>query len=807
MKSYFEDFSCFQVFKKTPTFLISFIAVIVLFFWSLDKTQAQFITQWKTTDGEITIPTNTSTGSYNYNITWTNQTNAGQGDGSIASQTGDYTISGLNNDDVYQIEITGTFPHFFMGIDNPEAVKLQSIEQWGSNNWLSMERAFEGCENMTYNASAPPNLTSVTSLHRTFADCFSFNGNINNWLASSNPNLVNDIHEIFAGATSFNQPLDMWVVTNVANTSGMFDGAISFNQPLDMWDVTNVTTMSAMFRDAIAFNQPLNGWGTKTGNVRDMEMMFTGASSFNQPLDMWDVINVDNNTGGMRGMFAEATSFNQPLNDWDVDNVIIMNNMFAFSAFNQPLDMWNVANVEDMAGMFANTPFNQDISSWNVSSVQDMNLMFSGATAFNNGGNALTWNTGMGTANVIDMLGMFTGATAFNQPLDTWNVSNVQDMTGMFESASSFDQSLGTWDIRNVLSLDFMLDNSGLSIESYDNTLAGWAALSPLQPSLNLDATGLQHCGNGVTAKNILENTYSWVINDAGISTDCPQISTTSINNGSTADAGNAVVNSAGNLSVPIENTGNSNLVLDNINTTGDFTYIGSDPLIIPSNTSQAVDLQIPTTTLGVKTGSLSFTSNDPNFTTFNIQLTAAVTVQPPSNAMGIAEEKLVGCSWDDNATLEIAYEVQMALNSDNEDDFTRVGILSPDITNLKIDASISNLTHVFRVRALGPDSIPSDWANNFAIAIPTDFALGLDEANQSGVLNIYPNPVKDILQINIEGQKEVNIQVYDLQGQLLDEKMINHSSEWNMKNYPTGQYIFLFQVGEALYQEKVLKK
>jgi surface protein len=67
-----------------------------------------------------------------------------------------------------------------------------------------------------------------------------------------------------------------------------------------------------------------------------------------------------------------------------------------------------------MVNMFQNaSAFNADISSWNTSSVTDMNSMFYSATAFNNGGQALTW--GSGTSIVTNMSQMFRSASSFNQ--------------------------------------------------------------------------------------------------------------------------------------------------------------------------------------------------------------------------------------------------------------------------------------------------------------------------------------------------------------------------------------------------------
>ena len=54
-----------------------------------------FLTRWSTTTGTITIPVTNTGPTYTYNVTWTNLTNAGVGNGSVTGHDGNYTITGL----------------------------------------------------------------------------------------------------------------------------------------------------------------------------------------------------------------------------------------------------------------------------------------------------------------------------------------------------------------------------------------------------------------------------------------------------------------------------------------------------------------------------------------------------------------------------------------------------------------------------------------------------------------------------------------------------------------------------------------
>jgi surface protein len=278
-----------------------------------------FVTTWKSNNpgssasNQITIPT-TGTG-YNYNVYWEDTTNVSINGASI-NQAGSTTLT-FPDTGVYRVKIIGNFPRIYFN-SGGDRQKILSIEQWGDIEWTSMENAFSGCSNLTYNATDVPNLTNVSSMNSMFTFAISFNGDINNWDVSN----ITDMSYLFNRASSFNQSLNNWDVSNVTNMDLMFFFATSFNQSLNNWDVSNLTDMSNMFSGASSFNQNLNNWDVS--NVTNMSSMFNGASSFNQSLNNWDVSNVAN----MQGMFVNASFFDRSLSNWDVSNVTNMQNMF-----------------------------------------------------------------------------------------------------------------------------------------------------------------------------------------------------------------------------------------------------------------------------------------------------------------------------------------------------------------------------------------------------------------------------------------------------------------------------------------------
>jgi len=82
-------------------------------------------------------------------------------------------------------------------------------------------------------------------------------------------------------------------------------------------------------------------------------------------------------------------------------------------------------------------------------------------------------------------------------------------MQGMFDGASSFDQSLGAWNIGLVTDMEYMLDNSALSVAHYDATLIGWED-GPNQNNVTLGASGLSFSSLGSDARLSLNCFSFW---------------------------------------------------------------------------------------------------------------------------------------------------------------------------------------------------------------------------------------------------------------------------------------------------------
>ncbi|MGL1887483.1 MAG: BspA family leucine-rich repeat surface protein [Reichenbachiella sp.] len=475
--------------------------VVLCHISTFSNAQQPFITTWQIFDADESITINTAKrDDYSYTVDWGDSTTDDVVYEGAATHV--YTEAGT-----YQVSISGTLPRF--SIDTESKTRIRSIDQWGDNNWSTMDSAFYNCRNMTYAALDTPDLTKVISVSSMFSLATSFNGDLSEWDVSNVTNMsrmfrstrlfnsdlsdwdvsnVTDMSYMFSGTELYNSDLSNWDVSNVTDMSGLFSGAISFDNDLYWWDVSNVTDMSYMFSTAYSFDQNIYAWDVS--NVTDMSYMFNGVFSFDQNISGWDVSNVSD----MSYMFYNTRSFNQNLSAWDVSNVTDMEKMFyRGDNFNGDLSGWDVSSVTDMRFMFADTRlFNSDLSDWDVSNVTNMMSMFSSAISFDSD------LSGWDVSNVTHMRGLFSSAISFDSDLSGWDVSNVTDMRGLFLGAISFNSDLSGWDISNVTDMSLMFDGCRMSFSNYDNTLLGWSTLNEgenqIPDGLELGADGIEFC-------------------------------------------------------------------------------------------------------------------------------------------------------------------------------------------------------------------------------------------------------------------------------------------------------------------------
>lgn len=252
---------------------------------------APFVTTWETTalSPEVIIYTNPSY-SYNYSIDW--------GDGTVEENvTGQASHTYTDHSAPQVVSIRGAFPHFMAGdidrsrgpfvldplIDDENANKLLTVEQWGDMAWRDMSYSFARAKLINFNAEDTPDLSSVSSFRATFLGAISFNSDIGDWDVSN----VTGMTSMFHRASEFNQDISGWDVSNVTSFAYMFNNADNFNQDISGWEVSSLRVTYLMFFYADNFNQDIGGWDMS--NVIEAYSMLAGAGSFDHNLGQWDL--------------------------------------------------------------------------------------------------------------------------------------------------------------------------------------------------------------------------------------------------------------------------------------------------------------------------------------------------------------------------------------------------------------------------------------------------------------------------------------------------------------------------------------
>jgi len=265
----------------TNKFGVSQVATLTIKIIKPEK--RKFITKWRTGSNNIIYIKTHPNYLYNYTIDW--------GDLNVEHNRSGDASHRYQSAGSYIVTISGQFPALYFSQYNSSCT-LNSIEQWGDNEWLSMQNAFAGCVRIIINAMDTPDLSKVTNMSYMFAEVDTIEGNITGWDVSN----VKNMEGLFYRAYNFNQDIGDWNVSNVTNMSHMFYSYINFNQDIGRWDVSSVTDMSYMFADTSyyynGFSHDLGDWNVS--NVTNMEGMFYGTYRFNHDLSRWNISNVTN---------------------------------------------------------------------------------------------------------------------------------------------------------------------------------------------------------------------------------------------------------------------------------------------------------------------------------------------------------------------------------------------------------------------------------------------------------------------------------------------------------------------------------
>lgn len=83
----------------------------------------------------------------------------------------------------------------------------------------------------------------------------------------------------------------------------------------------------------------------------------------------------------------------------------------------------------------------------------------------------------------------------------------------------------------------------------------------------------------------------------------------------------------------------------------------------------------------------------------------------------------------------------------------------------------------------------------------------GLADMGSIRKINLYPNPVKDVLEINVDNPGAMELSVYDMQGRLVKQVEMTSSGKLDLGELRNGLYSLYVKQGDALYNGKFIKE
>ncbi len=459
----------------------------------------------------------------------------------------------------------------------------QDIGNWDVSKVEYMNNMFEGAREFNQDIGNW-NTVQNGNFSKMFRDAISFNQDIGNWDVSN----AYDMDNMFKNAEAFDQDLGGWDISNAPDMEDMFlDAGLStpnYDATLMGWNTLDVgETEIPINRNFNAGNSIyclseaartnlINTYGwtiTDEGSCSDTAEGFIttwktdnpGSSNDNQitidtqgtglfyAVDWGDGSTDVGVTGDITHTYAIAGTYTISImgefsivgtgtNDADKllsieqwGKVHWLEMVGAFRNCNNLVinatDAPDLSKVTNLAFMFLNAErVNADFNNWDVSGITNMERMFQGAHGFN--GDIQFWHV----QNVTNMDRMFNGAQSFNSNIANWDVSNVTNMDRMFLNASAFNRNIGKWDITNVTNMNDMLVNVALGTPNYDGTLIGWQMDTSGIPDDGIDdiPNAITFSGGNSTyclsqaQRQVLIDTYNWVITDAGLNSNCDQL-------------------------------------------------------------------------------------------------------------------------------------------------------------------------------------------------------------------------------------------------------------------------------------------
>ena len=424
--------------------------------------------------------------------------NVNDWEGSIDSETHEYTLNKYNGSDKANIYIPNTYDFLKAGKigDNDKVYIDEGLINRIVNNGavtITVDSTGDPDKNKVYAKGSWDlalarskklkevdlshlDTSEITSAQWMFGDDTALtDANVANWSFNNNANLAH----LFGGSTGDSklQRVNMsnMDLRKVENLSYMFENATGLNT-IDFQNTKfadNATT-SYMFPSLDKLKIQLNGAKNVPQAIFDA-FISAVKNSKAETLDLSNIslsskIKDSNLLSGLSNVKQiDVTNF-------DISHVTDMTNMFSGDTNLtkiKGLSTWNVGNVTSMNSMFAGDTAltNLDLSKWKPLKVTNMAAMFKGCSGLK----SITLNWGQNTKNVQNFSEMFSSDKNLTEinGLSDWDVSNATDFRWMFTNDTSLTEinGLSGWDVSNATQLSNMFSGDS-SLKSMD--LSNW---------------------------------------------------------------------------------------------------------------------------------------------------------------------------------------------------------------------------------------------------------------------------------------------------------------------------------------------
>ena len=143
----------------------------------------------------------------------------------------------------YQISLDGSFYGIRFG-GGGDCRKVMTIDNWGTNQWVTMQSAFQLCLNVTGNYSDNPDTSLCLNFSTSFRDCQAFNSAL-----TLDASVCTTMNTMFFGAISFNSPLTISNASNINDTINAFAYCYPFDQDISAIDFSGLTSGTNMLKN------------------------------------------------------------------------------------------------------------------------------------------------------------------------------------------------------------------------------------------------------------------------------------------------------------------------------------------------------------------------------------------------------------------------------------------------------------------------------------------------------------------------------------------------------------------------------